>query len=181
MTKRAHTARDKYRLHKNDAAKRGIPFELPYRVWLQIWMASGHWKERGPLKGQYVMARHGDVGAYAFGNVKIVTTEENRAEQKLTEATRKKMRASGRIKVFTKTHRHAISMTNRGVGNAHAKLDDQKVLEIRATYVPGSRKFGYSALGRKHGVSAQTVWIAVNGQGWKHVPHPSRKAFEITA
>lgn len=53
-------------------------FTLTYRQWLCIWTTSGHWHERGNRPGQYVMARKGDRGAYACGNVYIITNEQNR-------------------------------------------------------------------------------------------------------
>lgn len=40
------------------------------------------------------MARLGDVGPYAVGNVKIVTNGENRAEQRTTDEARKKLSAA---------------------------------------------------------------------------------------
>jgi hypothetical protein len=60
-----------------DAGRRGIGFELSYEQWLDIWQKSGHLDERGPRKGQYVMARIGDNGSYAVGNVEIITAEQN--------------------------------------------------------------------------------------------------------
>ncbi len=74
------------------ATERGIPFRLTFSEWLSVWQESGHINERGKGRGRYCMARHGDVGAYEIGNVKIITAEENRAEQRFTEETRQKMR-----------------------------------------------------------------------------------------
>lgn len=70
----------KYRRQKYSAKYRGIPFELTFDEWMKIWTGSGHWHERGRGKG-YVMARFGDKGPYAIGNVKIITNAENRREQ----------------------------------------------------------------------------------------------------
>lgn len=66
---------------KARAAKRGIEFLLTFEEWLKIWTASGHLHERGKFKHQYCMARHGDCGPYAVGNVSIVTMEENQRSQ----------------------------------------------------------------------------------------------------
>lgn len=69
--------RDVYRDQKHQAEIRGIPFLLSYEQWLEIWLESGHWHERGCKKGQYVMARYGDTGPYERTNVKIITHADN--------------------------------------------------------------------------------------------------------
>ena len=74
--------REAYRMQRVNAARRGIAFELTFDEWLGVWQASGHLAERGGRKrGQYVMARPKDQGAYTLGNVQIVRMEDNRAEQ----------------------------------------------------------------------------------------------------
>lgn len=62
------------------AEHRVIEFNLTFPEWLGIWDASGHWAERGRGKGRYCMARNGDVGAYAVGNVEIIKHEKNSAD-----------------------------------------------------------------------------------------------------
>lgn len=69
-----------YLFHQRAARQRGIPFLLTFEEWLAIWQASGKWEERGRRKGQYVMARTGDVGPYAADNVRICTVGENVSE-----------------------------------------------------------------------------------------------------
>ena len=69
-----------YAKQKFGAARRRIDFLLTFGEWLQIWVDSGHLLERGCRKGQYVMARFGDKGPYAVGNVKIVTCNVNNKE-----------------------------------------------------------------------------------------------------
>ena len=66
----------KYLSHKSGAASRGIPFLFTFEQWWEIWQHSGHWHERGHGKDKYCMARPGDIGPYAVGNVKIVTNSE---------------------------------------------------------------------------------------------------------
>ncbi|WP_234684681.1 hypothetical protein [Bradyrhizobium monzae] len=66
--------------HRVNAKDRGIGFELTFPQWLEIWIASGRVRRRGCRRGQYVMARHGDRGPYAVGNVKIILASENIAE-----------------------------------------------------------------------------------------------------
>ncbi len=70
---------DKHKFHtqKSLAKRRGIPFELTFEQWLDVWQASGKLAERGRKKGQYCMARKGDKGAYAVGNVEIILGSEN--------------------------------------------------------------------------------------------------------
>jgi hypothetical protein len=65
------------------ARSKGRGFELTYEQWLEIWQASGHLHERGPYKGQYVMARFGDKGPYAIGNVEIITAEQNHKDHRM--------------------------------------------------------------------------------------------------
>jgi hypothetical protein len=77
------TARRAYANHKSNAKQRGIPFLLTFEQWLAIWIASGRLDERGHFKGQYVMARFKDRGAYETGNVRIITVSENGTEKKV--------------------------------------------------------------------------------------------------
>ena len=69
-----------FRLHQRNAAKRNIEFLLTFEEWLTIWLDSGRLAERGNKRHQYVMARFGDEGPYAVGNVKIITSGENLRE-----------------------------------------------------------------------------------------------------
>jgi hypothetical protein len=62
------------------ARQRGIEFLLTMEEWVTIWRESGHLHERGRGRGKYVMARYGDQGPYAVGNVKIITHSENCSE-----------------------------------------------------------------------------------------------------
>jgi hypothetical protein len=70
----------KFYAHRSLAKGRGIPFLMTFEQWLQIWESSDHLHERGRRRGQYVMARYGDRGAYEVGNVRTITVEENGAE-----------------------------------------------------------------------------------------------------
>ena len=60
----------KYRIHRQNARARGIPFRLTFEQWWRIWQRSGKWKQRGKIdergkRGRgYCMARPGDQGAY---------------------------------------------------------------------------------------------------------------------
>jgi hypothetical protein len=79
---RTLTPRHKYLNHKACAKRRGIAFELTFEEWLDIWNRSGRFSQRGRRASEYQMARHGDVGPYAIGNVKIVTASQNIVEIK---------------------------------------------------------------------------------------------------
>jgi hypothetical protein len=79
---RIANSRTKYVVHKAGAKRRGIAFELTFEEWLTIWEASDHFEERGRKASQYHMARHNDTGAYAAGNVKIITASQNIIEIK---------------------------------------------------------------------------------------------------
>lgn len=73
--------KNKFKVHKERAAKNNIPFLLTFEEWWSIWQSSGHWDERGRGKGKYVMARRGpDIGPYAIENVDIKTHGENISE-----------------------------------------------------------------------------------------------------
>lgn len=71
-----------YNTNKSNAKYRRVEFLFTFEEWIKIWLDSGHWNERGDRKGQYCMARFGDQGPYAVNNVRIVTVEENRKENK---------------------------------------------------------------------------------------------------
>lgn len=77
-----------FTLQRYGANMRGIAFKLTFEEWWDIWVLSGHWPDRGCRKGQYVMARFGDVGPYAVGNVRIISVEENRSEQRYSPERR---------------------------------------------------------------------------------------------
>jgi hypothetical protein len=70
-----------YLTQSRNAEERGIDFLMPFPEWWAVWQASGKWSERG--RGAYVMARNGDIGPYAIGNVRICTQSENSKESYL--------------------------------------------------------------------------------------------------
>jgi NUMOD3 motif len=77
MSKQLRTA---FAVQRAKAKQRGISFELDYEGWLLIWIKSGKLSQRGKKRGQYVMARFGDKGPYAAGNVKIIKVVKNLRE-----------------------------------------------------------------------------------------------------
>src|SRR4051812_11641348 len=67
----------KFAQHRRDSRGRGIEFKLTFEQWWKLWQDSGKWSRRGARKGQYVMARFGDVGPYSVGNVIIIESGLN--------------------------------------------------------------------------------------------------------
>lgn len=66
-----------FNCQKKNAERRGIEWKLLLWEWWQLWDQSGKWESRGRHKGEYVMCRFGDAGAYEFGNVYIATCSHN--------------------------------------------------------------------------------------------------------
>ena len=75
------TIKKKYNDHKHQAHSRGIEFLISYEDWLEMWLESGRWEQRGSKKGQYQMTRKLDKGPYSKNNCVIKTVEENQAER----------------------------------------------------------------------------------------------------
>jgi len=69
-----------YVSQRGAAKTRGIAWEMSFLDWVGIWRDSGKLHLRGRGRGAYCMARHGDTGPYAVGNVSITTVEANSAE-----------------------------------------------------------------------------------------------------
>lgn len=67
----------RFEQQRSRACVRGIAWELTFEEWLSIWERSGRLSQRGKHRGQYVMARNGDVGPYSVGNVFICTHSQN--------------------------------------------------------------------------------------------------------
>lgn len=77
-----------FKFQKSNAAGRGIAFEMSLPEWYSAWLASGKWAERGRGYG-YCMARIGDTGAYAIGNIYFTTGAQNAADQYVSGKVRK--------------------------------------------------------------------------------------------
>lgn len=89
--------RQKFAESKYDARRRGVVFLLTFDQWLSIWKRSGKWTRRSNRRGGYCMARFGDRGPYAVGNVKIILHSDNVSEAQVgrrkSKATRRRMGA----------------------------------------------------------------------------------------
>ena len=81
--------KNKYSCQKSKAKHRGIDFELSFNEWWDIWQQSGKWEQRGFRKGQYVMSRKNDIGAYEVGNVFIQRAEDNHSQVVFTDEVMK--------------------------------------------------------------------------------------------
>ena len=99
----------RYAVQKGDAKRRAIPFLLTFKQWFRIWEKSGHLDESGSHSGQYHMARTGDKGPYAVGNVRICTAEENSSEKRHSEAHKRSMRGNK----YALGHRHTAETKAR--------------------------------------------------------------------
>lgn len=69
-----------YIQQRSNSRSRDIAWNITINEWWSVWEASGKWGERGVGKDLYVMGRHGDLGSYEIGNVKIITMSENSRE-----------------------------------------------------------------------------------------------------
>ena len=76
-----------YDNQRRHADARGIPWGFNYADWLELWLVSGKWEQRGKLSGQYCMCRLFDTGPYSKKNCYIALTDEN--QQTRWENTRK--------------------------------------------------------------------------------------------
>ena len=63
------------------AEERGIDWNFQYHEWLEMWLVSGKWHERGKRSGQYCMCRYGDQGPYSQRNCYIGTVEQNQRDR----------------------------------------------------------------------------------------------------
>lgn len=99
---------EKYWQQKQNARRRGIPFEFTYDAWIEWWGDDIH--NRGKGKDKLVMARHNDSGAYHPNNVIKMFNQENVSQGNL-----------GRI--FSDRHRENLSVAmTKGV------IDDKHLL-----------------------------------------------------
>jgi hypothetical protein len=83
--KRAYAERNHdlvvFRAIRNSARRRGIDFLLSFEEWQSIWKRSRRAHKRGRHLDEYCMARFGDKGPYAVGNVRIIKHKRNAKEQ----------------------------------------------------------------------------------------------------
>ena len=78
------TPRGMFSIQRSNALKRGIQWELTFEQWLTAW--GDKLEKRGTGRNNYVMARYGDAGPYAAGNVYICTALQNSTDRKVFPA-----------------------------------------------------------------------------------------------
>jgi hypothetical protein len=86
---------------KRNSANRGIPFLLTLKEFWEIWRESGKWEQRGRGADKYCMSRLKDCGAYAVGNVQILTNAENCRLSQLQNPSAHKIRGKDEQGVIT--------------------------------------------------------------------------------
>lgn len=139
--------KEKYWAQKAQAKHRKVDFNLTFEEWWDIWQQSGKWDERGRKRGQYVMSRCNDSGAYEVGNVFIQTCGDN-------------ARDAAPNRVFTKeSFKHRIPW-NKGQKTGPLSAEIKEKLSVRLTGIakPQAKKTcphcrltgGASNMTRKH-------------------------------
>lgn len=118
----------------------GFEWRLTYNEWCDIWEASGKWNLRGKHRGQYVMARIGDVGPYAVGNVEIIThsqnikdaftngCHDNKPSKPHSAETKRKMSETRKGRVKSEEHRRNLSESH--LGKLHDPMAKETKLKI---------------------------------------------------
>lgn len=122
---------------RRDAKKRGIGFNLSFDEWHSVWSASGKINLRGRRKGQFVMSRFGDKGAYKIGNVEIKTCSENIIEGtikligiKRSEETKRKVSEANKGRIISATHKLALSRAHKGIPKGPMKEETKRKLSV---------------------------------------------------
>lgn len=67
-----------YAEQRANAMRRAVPFLLSFSEWWHFW--KDHYPRRGAREQDFCMARKGDQGPYALGNVYLATTAQNRRD-----------------------------------------------------------------------------------------------------
>ena len=106
-------------------------------------------------------------------------SEEHRANlwrgREVTPEFREQMAANGRMlkgKPKSARTRARMSQAHRGAGNAHATLDDERVLQIKVRLAAGESG---RTLAREFDVSEPTVSNIKSGKTWAHVVVPGQE------
>jgi len=131
----------KYMDQKKRAKQRNIEFKLTFEQWFEWWLSTGKYHLRGCRKGNYVMARKGDQGAYELGNIECITTEENTINaqkgRKHSEASIQKMRKPKSEITREKMKQVAQQRGNNGVMDS---IEARKKLSEKMTIIWAERK-----------------------------------------
>jgi hypothetical protein len=68
---------EKFLKQRSNARSRGVPFNLTFQQWWDIWEESGKYKDRGRGRRGFVMHRINDRRPYEVGNAEIISAVDN--------------------------------------------------------------------------------------------------------
>lgn len=80
---------------KSMANKRGIEWEFTLYSWIEWWVNTGHFHERGVNNHQYQMCRKNDTGAYSVENVYCDTGLNNKQGLRYSRTNNKEITING--------------------------------------------------------------------------------------
>lgn len=75
------TPKRAYLDNKSHAQARAIDFLLSYEDFLELWLVSGKWEQRGRRRGQFQLCRYGDSGPYSSRNCYIGEVGQNQQDR----------------------------------------------------------------------------------------------------
>jgi hypothetical protein len=178
--------RVKFNNQKHAAKQRGIPFRLTFDEWLSWWLETGRYHERGNRRGQYVMGRIGDRGAYELGNIIWLLAQRNCADPhygaagnaKLTEEQvlyiRKSQLTARELASMFGVDYSSILLAKNGStwrnigGPIAARRRRKKLTEEQVVAIKGSR-LTESAIADMYSVSRSSVAGIKQGRTWRHL------------
>ena len=138
-TRNANTC---FLMSKMHAKERNIAFKFTKAEWIKWWkdnLGIDWMQKRGCKRGQYVMARNGDAGAYEISNVRCVLSSDNHKERKQNG-----------------NHSH-------GVKHPRCKLTEPQVMAIRTSQMETKE------LADIYGISVITIRDIRARRRWKHL------------
>lgn len=119
-----------------------ILFKLSFEDWIDIWLTSGHWFERGRNAGQYCMSRINDIGHYEVGNVFIQLHAQNTRDANKNYSHERRVETATRPEVRLKNSLAQLEAQNRpetqrkkalGMAKPEAKAKMSKALSRPCT------------------------------------------------
>lgn len=129
----------KFRQQKNNALARRVPWAITFPQWMQFWIDSGHWDDRARTRDGYVMARRGDTGAYALGNIYITTLAQNVADYQTTLKRRGVLCADGWNRLPERSSRVSSKTRTKvarlGKGRGWTRVGDRYQVMLRNKYL----------------------------------------------
>src|SRR5678816_56260 len=94
------TMRRAFQMHRWNAKRRAIPFLFTFEQWRAWWLTDDRWSKRGRRKGQLVMVRIDDKGAYQPNNVFCTSPAGNAANVSPLKRRAAAMRAAEKRRQF---------------------------------------------------------------------------------